>query len=93
VDLVDEPGALALQRLDHVLVVDDLVADVDRRAEPRQRTLDDLDCPLHARAKAPRLGKHDPQRGLGHLAFPHQERANTASCRSSNLSRRRRSER
>ena len=84
-DLVDEPGALALQRLDHVLVVDDLVADVDRRAEPLQRALDDLDRPLHARAETPRLGEHHPQRGLAHPAFPHQSRSNPASCRSSKL--------
>ena len=59
IDLVHEAGALALQRLHHVLVVDDLVADVDGRAEPLQRTLDDLDRPLHARAEPSRLGQHD----------------------------------
>ena len=86
VDLVDEPGALALQRLYDVLVVDDLVADVDRRAEPLQRALDDLDRPLHARAETPRLCQHHPQRGLAHAAFPHQSRSNPASCRSSKSS-------
>ena len=59
IDLVDEAGALALQRLHHVLVVDDLVPDVDRGAKQLQRALDDLDRPLHARAEPARLGQHD----------------------------------
>ena len=36
---------LALQALDHVPVVDDLVPDVDRRAVFLERPLDDLDRP------------------------------------------------
>ena len=70
VDVVDEARALALQRLDHVLVVDDLVAHVDRRPEAAQRPLDDLDRPLDAGAEAARLGEDDAQRGPGHPASP-----------------------
>jgi hypothetical protein len=54
-EILDEDGALVLQAFDHVLVVDDLVADIDRRAIFLERALDDLDRPHHARAKASRL--------------------------------------
>ena len=40
--------------LDHVRVVHDLPADVDRSAEPFDRPLDDVDRALHPRAERPR---------------------------------------
>jgi hypothetical protein len=53
-----------------VLVVDDLMADIDRRTEPLERALDDRDRSLDSSAKAPRLGKHDPKRWLRHGRLP-----------------------
>ena len=52
---LDEDRAHALELLDHMAVVDDLVADIDRRAELLEGPLDDLDCPDHPRAEPPRL--------------------------------------
>ena len=78
VDLVHEARALALQRLDHVPVVDDLVADVDRRPEAGQRPLDDLDRALDAGTEPARLGEDDTQRGLGHPASPPRDQVSGA---------------
>jgi hypothetical protein len=58
VQLLYENGALGAQIVDHVLVVHDLVAHVDRRAELRQGALDDRDGALYACAEAARIGKH-----------------------------------
>ena len=53
--ILDENRAFGLQALDHVFVVHDLVADIDRRAVFLQRPLDDLDGAHDAGAKAARL--------------------------------------
>ncbi len=55
--VLDEDRALLLQAFDHVFVVNDLVADIDRRAILLQRAFDDFDRAHNARAKAARLGK------------------------------------
>ena len=60
VQLLDEHRALALERLDHMTVVDDLVTHVDRRAELLERPIDDVDCPHDAGAKAARLSQKYP---------------------------------
>ena len=65
--LLDEDSALRLQALDNVAVVDDLVADVDGRAESLQRLLDNLDGALHARAEAARGTEQNVKLGAGHL--------------------------
>jgi len=54
-EVLDEDRAFALEIVDDVGVVDDLVADVDRRAELVERALDDLDRAIDARAEAARL--------------------------------------
>ena len=54
VQLLDEHRAQRLQPLDHVAVVDDLVAHIDRRAVLLDRPLDDLDRPVDAGAEAAR---------------------------------------
>ena len=54
VELVDEDRAALAQRLDDVLVVDDLLAHVDRRAVQVERALDGLDRAVDARAVAAR---------------------------------------
>ena len=59
VQLFDEDRALVAQVFDHVGVVHDLVAHVDRRAELFQGALDDLDRTVHAGAEAARLGSQD----------------------------------
>ena len=51
---VDEHRAALAQLLDHVLVVDDLLAHVDGRAVQLERALDRLDGPIDAGAVAAR---------------------------------------
>ena len=59
VQLLDEYRAFRLQIIDHELVVDDLVADVDRRAELRKRLFDDGDRAVDTGAKTAWIGEHD----------------------------------
>jgi len=56
--MLDEPRTFGAQALDDVAVVHDLVAHVDRRAEPLERVLDDIDRTNHTRAKSARLREH-----------------------------------
>ncbi len=63
VHLCDEDRATLFQRADHVGVVHDLPADVDRRAELVQGQLDRLHGPVDAGAVAARLGEQDPPLG------------------------------
>ena len=63
VELVDEHRAHRRQPVDDEAVVDDLVADIDRRAEPLERELDDLDRAVDAGAKSARRGDQDVRRG------------------------------
>ncbi len=67
---VDEDRALVAQVADHVVVVDDLVAHVDRRAELRERALDDLDRAVHARAEAARLREQPRMRTSNRIGWP-----------------------
>ena len=53
-EFLDEDRALGLEALDHVAVVHDLVADVDRRAIALERLLDRIDGPHHAGAEPAR---------------------------------------
>src|SRR5512142_3342648 len=62
VQFLDEACALVLQRVDDMLVVDDLVADVDGLAELLQRALDDVDGANDAGAKSTGLGENDSHR-------------------------------
>src|SRR5690606_16989557 len=57
--VLDEDGALGAQRLDHVAVVDDLVADVDGRPEALETLLHDLDGAVDPGAEAARTGEQD----------------------------------
>ena len=57
--VLDEDGAELLQPADHVLVVDDLVAHVHRRAVLLQQPLDDLDRTVDARAERARRSEQD----------------------------------
>ena len=54
---VDEHRALGFQLFDHRAVVDDLMADIDRRAVAAQRLLHDADRPVDAGAEAARGGQ------------------------------------
>src|SRR5690606_14426184 len=65
-EFVDEDGALGAQVFDHVAVVHDFVAHVDRRPVDFQCALDDLDGPVHAGAETARLCQDDL--GAGSLA-------------------------
>src|SRR6185312_12336268 len=59
VQLFDEARALALQGIDHMLVVHDLVAHIDGLAIFIERLLHDIDGTHHASAEAAWLGKND----------------------------------
>jgi hypothetical protein len=59
VELVDEHRPEAAQPVDHELVVHDLVAYVDRRAEKLDGSLDDVDGPIHAGTEAAGIGEQD----------------------------------
>jgi hypothetical protein len=56
VEFLDENRALGLQAIDHIAVVDDLVAHIDRRAVAFERALDDLDRAVDPGAEAARRG-------------------------------------
>ena len=56
VHLLDEARALRLQAFDDPLVVNDFVADIDRRPVDLQRPLDDLNRAFHPGAKSAWLG-------------------------------------
>ena len=60
--LLDEDRAALLELLDDVLVVDDLLAHVDRRAVEVERVLDRLHGAIDARAVAARRREQDPLR-------------------------------
>ena len=62
IDLLDENSAFALQVFDHVAVVDDLVADINRRSVDLQRPLDNIDRALDTSTKPPRLSKNNLHR-------------------------------
>jgi hypothetical protein len=59
VQFLDKHRAHAPKALDHMAVVDDLVAHIDRCAVLLDRPLDDLDRPVDAGAKAARTGQQD----------------------------------
>ncbi len=61
VDLVDEDGAPPAQLLDDVVVMNDLMAHIDRRAVLFERAFDDLDGALDPGAEAARPGQDHPQ--------------------------------
>ena len=73
VQFLDEDRALGAERLDDAFVVDDLVADVDRRSVEIEGPFDNLDGPFHAGAEAARLGQDHPQVHLfrfAHVSYP-----------------------
>jgi hypothetical protein len=69
VQLLHEDRALGLQAVDDELVVDDLVADVDRRAVALERQLDDVDRAVDARAKAARRRDQQVRGGFDGIAM------------------------
>src|SRR5690606_22027431 len=82
--LVDEDGALGLQVLDDVAVMDDFVPDINGRAVELESPLDDVDGPVDSRAKAARLRQHnfrpaDRLHVAWHYRTPNKE---TSTCRS-----------
>ena len=63
VELLHKNGAFRLQGLDHVTIVDDLVAYVDGCPKLLQRQLDDLDGAVDTCTEATRSGHEDGERG------------------------------
>src|SRR6185437_279509 len=93
-ELVDEHGAALPEVVDDVAIVDDLVTHVDRRAEARQRLLDDGDRAIDTGAEPPRAREYDFGHALrgtapvglfgGHLNAPRRHVSpaiRTAGCR------------
>ena len=67
VELVDEHRAEIAQPVDDEAVMDDFMADIDRRSEPLERELDDLDRAVDSGAKAARCGdQHLEGRAVQH---------------------------
>src|SRR5689334_17270850 len=62
VQFLDEARTLVLQRVDDVLVVHDLMADIDGLAELLERPLDDVDRANDAGAESAGLGENDSHR-------------------------------
>src|SRR5262249_18791045 len=60
IEVLDEDCSLALESLDHMPIVDNLMTHIDWRAELLQRAADNVDCPHDTRAKAPRLSQKNP---------------------------------
>jgi len=57
--VLHEARALGLEALHHVPVVDNLMANVDRRSELFERTLHNLDGPDNPGTESPRLCQYD----------------------------------
>ena len=68
-EFLDEHRALAFEILDDGAIVDDLMADIDRRAVFLQRQFDDLNGTVDTSAEAARAGEEDGQRRLGHVGW------------------------
>ena len=64
VDRLDEGDALPLEAFDHVLVVDDLVVDVQGRADEVDKFLHGVDGHVDAGAEAAGVGEDDPHEGM-----------------------------
>jgi|GEM_PF-4133219 len=61
VQFFDKNRAARLQALDHIAVMYDFMANIDRRTIFLQRQHDDLDCPVNPGAKAAGAAKADFQ--------------------------------
>ena len=62
---LDENRALGFQAVDDIAVMDDLVADIDRRAIDGERPFHGIDGPNHAGAEAAGGTKHDSEVWFG----------------------------
>ena len=80
VELLDEDGAALLEVGDDVLVVDDLLADVDRRAALVERELDDVDRAVDAGAERARAGEQQRARARRRAPTPRARRASAGGC-------------
>src|SRR5205823_9002721 len=77
--VLDEDGAEPLEPAHDVLVVDDLVANVDRRPVLLEQPLDDFNRSIHARTEGARRGEED--------AAPHVATASSSACSARSASR------
>src|SRR4028118_1396939 len=82
VGLVDEARPTPLQRGHHVLVVDDLLADVDRGAVDLQGALDGDHRPVDAGAVAPGIGQQDASALISHDPIVEKDRLPPVFARS-----------
>ena len=79
--VVDEDGAEPLEPADDVVVVDDVVADVDRRAVLLEQPLDDLDRAVDAGAERARRGEQDAAHSAAPSRAPSARGGRRASAR------------
>lgn len=64
-DVIDEDSAATTQVIDHIAVVDHLVANVDRRAIAFEHAFDDIDGTIDTGAEAAWIGKEYVHGGQG----------------------------
>ncbi len=62
VEFLDEDGALGLQPLDHIAIVDDFVPHIDRGAVFLERALDNFDGAVDTGAETARRGDEQRER-------------------------------
>jgi hypothetical protein len=57
--LIDEYRAACAQIIDHMTVMHDFVAHIDRATEDFQRSINDVDRPINTGTKTPWIGEYD----------------------------------
>ena len=84
-DIFDKPRSLRAKVINDMLVVDDFVPDIDRRAVLFECAFDDFNCPDNAGTKSPGVCNHYPDRFFvirSHYSIP--ERGEAAAGQNSN---------
>jgi hypothetical protein len=71
IEFLDKYRAFGFQAVDHITVVDDFMADIDRRAMLFERKLDNLNGAVNACAKSTWRGQKEPKRFLRERLFSH----------------------
>jgi hypothetical protein len=73
IEFLDKNRAFGFQAVNDVPVVDDLMADIDRRAMLFECEFDDLDGSINARAKPARGSEQQFHRAAGGVLFSHAQ--------------------
>ena len=78
-ELLDEHRSESSQALHHVVIVNHLVAHVDRRTEELERPFDDVDGAIDAGTEAPRVGEQHLHQARTRLAARVSRQASISS--------------